>query len=353
MGERIMESDLNAKGHDDSTTEQLYEINNLRKWFTTRSEGFWENLLGKDRYLKAVDDVSFSIDKGEILGVAGQSGCGKSTLGELLLMLQEPTKGTIRFNGNDITDYGKSELKDFRKRAQIIFQDPYEALNPRFPVVRTVEEPLVIHNIGDDEERNARTLQALEEAGLRPPGKYLDRLPSELSGGERQRVCIARALISDPDFIVADEPVSMLDVSVRTGILKLFKSLQKERDLSLMYISHDLSTIHYLADRTMIMYLGKPVEIGKTSRVIGEPSHPYTKALVDAVPTPDPDQVRSGSDIRGEVPDPIDLPTGCRFEPMCPYATKECTQEEPDLRNVAKGQYSACYHPVNGRYPEK
>lgn len=340
--------DRTSGQHEDTS---LFEVRGLRKWFTARQEGFFANIFGEPEYLKAVDDVSFDIRDGEILGVAGQSGCGKSTLGELLLRLQEPTDGAVRYQGEDITEYSKAELKDFRQRAQIIFQDPYEALNPRFPVARTVSEPLAIHGIGDREERDARTIAALEDAGLRPAEKYLEKLPSELSGGERQRVCIARALVSNPDFLVADEPVSMLDVSVRTGILKLFKELQEKRDLSMLYISHDLSTISYLADRTMIMYLGNAVEIGETREVIGEPAHPYTEALLDAVPTPDPDEQRAGSSMQGEVPDPIDLPSGCRFEPFCQYATDECRVTEPDLQPVADGQNAACYHPVNGTYP--
>ena len=341
----------NVDERTDTDDDALFEVRNLRKWFTVREDGFLSGLLGDDKYLKAVDDVTFDIQQGEILGVAGQSGCGKSTLGELLLRLQNPTSGEIRYDGRNIAEAGKSELKEFRQRAQMIFQDPYEALNPRFPVARTVGEPLKIHGIGDREEREARIAKALEDSGLRPPEKYLDSLPAELSGGERQRVCIARALVSDPEFIVADEPVSMLDVSVRTGILKLFKRLQEERDLSMLYISHDLSTINYLTDRTLIMYLGNVVELGETDRVIQEPAHPYTETLIDAVPTPDPDEQRAGSSMQGKVPDPVDLPDGCRFEPFCSYATEECRVAEPALAAVEENREAACYHPVNGEYP--
>lgn len=328
------------------------QVRGLRKWFRSREGSVVGSLFGEERYLKAVDDVSFDIQEGEILGLAGQSGCGKSTLGELLVHLQRPTDGEIRFRGDDITEFDRDELKAFRRQCQIIFQDPYESMNPRYPVMRTVSEPLTIHGIGTREEREARTIEALESAGLTPAEQFLDQLPEQLSGGQRQRVAIARALILEPEFIVADEPVSMLDVSVRTGILKLFKRLQRERDISILYISHDLSTINYLADRTMIMYLGDVVELGPTEQVIHEPAHPYTEALLDSVPDPDPDVQRAGTEIGGDVPDPVDLPSGCRFHPRCKYATEECRASEPPLDPVAEDaagsdRLAACYHPVN------
>jgi peptide/nickel transport system ATP-binding protein len=335
-------------------SENLFEVRNLRKHFVDRAEGgIVSKLFGETKYLKAVDDVSFDIREGELLGLAGQSGCGKSTLGELLTGLQNPTSGRIGFKGEDMTEFDKEQMKEFRLSCQVIFQDPYEAMNPRFSVARSVSEPLVIHGIGDREERDARAMEAIEDAGLRPAGEYLDKLPGELSGGERQRVCIARAMVLDPDFLVADEPVSMLDVSVRTGILQLFKRLQQERDLSMLYISHDLSTINYLTDRTMIMYLGNLVEQGPTEQVIHDPAHPYTEALLDSVPNPDPRETREQSRLEGDVPDPVDLPQGCRFRPKCDYATEECAEAEPDLEPVGEAmdgrgaRETACYHPVN------
>lgn len=329
---------------EDST--KLFEIKGLRKYFDASESTLFSNPFAEPRYLRAVDDVSFEIGRGNIVGLAGQSGCGKSTLGELLVGLQKPSDGHIYYDGEDIAAYGGDEMQSFRRRAQIIFQDPYEAMNPRFPVSRTVAEPLKIHGIGDRESRTARTMEVLEEVGLGPPEKYLDQLPGELSGGERQRVCIARALVLDPDFLVADEPVSMLDVSVRTGILHLFERLQAERDLSILYISHDLSTINYLTDRTMIMYLGKIVEDGATAEVIHNPSHPYTEALLESVPDPDPTRTRTRSELKGQVPDPVDIPEGCRFHPRCPYMTQECTTEEPQLKVRDGGpQYVACIHP--------
>lgn len=337
-------------------TNSLFEINHLKKWYSSRSEGFLSGIFKEEEYLKAVDDISFNIEKGEILGLAGQSGCGKSTLGELLVALQQPTDGEIRYRGEDISQYDREQMKAFRRDCQVIFQDPYESLNPRFTVSRTVGEPLKIHGIGDKEERETRIINALEDAGLRPPEKYLDNLPSELSGGERQRVYIARALVLDPDFLVADEPVSMLDVSVRTGILHLFNELREKRDMTMLYISHDLATISYLTDRTMIMYLGNSIELGPTEDVIRAPAHPYTKMLLDAVPNPDPDKTRSGASLRGEIPDPVNLPSGCRFHPNCKYATAECRESEPDLEPIErytdgkqksnKTQDVACYHPV-------
>lgn len=329
-------------------THHLFEVTNLRKWFASKSdESVLSSLFSEPNYLKAVDDVKFTIERGEIVGLAGQSGCGKSTLGELLVRLQEPTGGSIKFDGENLSEFGKREMSEFRKRAQVIFQDPYEAMNPRFPVAQIVSEPLKIHGIGDRETRTTRTIETLEEVGLAPPEKYLDELPGELSGGERQRVCIARAIILDPDFLVADEPVSMLDVSVRTGILHLFERLQAERDLSILYISHDLSTINYLADRTMIMYLGNIVESGPTEQVIHEPTHPYTEALLDSVPNPDPNATRAWGKLGGQVPSPTNLPSGCRFHPRCAYATEECRETEPELVSRDESEREvACYHPL-------
>lgn len=326
------------------SNQPLYLVDGLKKYYATNQGGFIGSLLGSGDELKAVDDVQLTIDRGEIVGLAGQSGCGKSTLGELLLSLQQPTGGQIRFDGEDITSFDKSQRKSFRQQAQIIFQDPYEALNPRFPVSRLVSEPLSIHDIGNPEERNERTYQALDDAGLSPPEKYLDKLPRELSGGERQRVCIARALVLDPEFIVADEPVSMLDVSVRASILHLFKELREKRDLTMLYISHNLSTINYLTDRTMIMYLGNIVERGETQKVIHDSAHPYSEMLVSAVPD---SGNRSLERTSGEAPDPVNLPDGCRFHPYCQYATDECRTEEPKLESMTDGREVACYHPVN------
>lgn len=325
----------------------LFETDELHKWFSA-TEGLLSGLFGEEEYLRAVNGVSLELDRGEIIGLAGQSGCGKSTLGELLVGLQQPTEGSIHFEGEDLTEFGRAEMRRFRRKAQIVFQDPYEAMNPRFPVARTVAEPLKIHDIGGRESREARTRDTLEEVGLHPADQYLDQLPGELSGGERQRVCIARALVLEPEFLVADEPVSMLDVSVRTGILHLFERLQRERDFSILYISHDLSTINYLADRTMIMYLGSIVEDGPTEQVIHDPSHPYTEALLESVPDPDPETARARGKLEGQVPDPTDIPPGCSFHPRCPYATEECRETVPQLEHRDDtDRQVACYHPLD------
>ena len=341
-----------------TSSKTILSVDDLRKWYPTRSNSFL-GLFGEKDYLKAVDDVSFRIKKGEIIGLAGQSGCGKSTLGELLVGLQNPSSGNIMFEGENVLEYNRKKMKEFRRKCQVIFQDPFESLNPRFPVARLVTEPLKIHGIGSRREREEKTRKALRDAGLKPPEKYLNRLPNELSGGERQRVSIARALVLEPSFLLADEPVSMLDVSVKTGVLQLFEELQEKRDMTILYISHDLSTINYLTDRTMIMYLGNIVEIGPTHKVIHKPTHPYTETLLDAVPSPDPSEKRTGTAIRGEIPDPVNLPQGCRFEPNCEYSTKECKKREPNLEPVSyfvdgmdkeqspTDQEVACYHPVN------
>lgn len=340
---------MSEASNADPRSTTLMDVRGLKKWFASRRRtSLLANLFGSPEHLKAVDDVSFTLERGEIVGLAGQSGCGKSTLGELLVGLQDPTAGSISFGGQALASFDRDEFKEFRRRAQIIFQDPYDAMNPRFPVARFVAEPLKIHGIGDRESRDARVTETLEEVGLEPAEQYLDNLPGELSGGERQRVCIARALVLDPDFLVADEPVSMLDVSVRTGILHLFKRLQAERDITILYVSHDLSTINYLTDRTMIMYLGKIVEAGPTEQVIHNPAHPYTEALLESVPDPDPDVLRDRATMDGQVPNPTDIPTGCRFHPRCKYADETCREQEPPLEpGGATERMAACHYPLD------
>lgn len=319
----------------------LIEVRDLHKQFKIGKLSLIPFLGEEERPLNAVDRVSFAIDHGEIVGLAGQSGCGKSTLGELLVGLQAPTGGEIIFDGEDMVSFDKIEMKQYRKRAQVIFQDPYESLNPRFTTGQIVSEPLKIHGMSDIDERTKR---ALVDAGLDPAEEYLGKFPSELSGGERQRVCIARAIVLDPDFIVADEPVSMLDVSVSTQILKLFKELQETRDIAILYISHNLSTINSLTDRTMVMYLGNIVEIGQTEQVIHNPAHPYTKDLLSAIPGKKSGEKGS---IRETIPDPTNLPDGCRYVDSCAYASEECSSAEPEIENKNDGRMVACYHPTN------
>jgi peptide/nickel transport system ATP-binding protein len=298
--------------------EPLVEVQNVSKLFDM-TQGVTDRLLQREpNPVRAVDDVSLTINEGDILGVAGESGCGKTTLGKLLVKLHEPTYGSINFDGKDITNLSKQEENEFRQRVQMIFQDPFESLNPRMTVFQAVMEPLKINDIGEGyQDRRDRVKEVLNDVGLSPAEAYLDEFPKELSGGELQRVAIARALVVNPDFIVCDEPVSMLDVSIRAGVLNLMKELQDEYGLTYVFISHDLSLIRYMCDRTAIMYLGDVIEQGPTSDVVMNPKHPYTEALFDAVPEIDPGAERHRANVTGEVPNPRNPPSGCRFHPRC------------------------------------
>jgi len=311
-------------------SEPLLELEDLKKYFPTRT-GLVAQLLnrGEQEYVRAVDGVSLGLKRGEAFGLAGESGCGKSTLGKTVLRLHDPTEGQIKFDGKDISTVEGSGLKNFRREAQMIHQDPYESLNPRFSVHRWIREPLNIHGVGTAEERDARVYELLERVGLHPPGTIAEKRPTELSGGQRQRVSIARALSLDPSFLLADEPVSMLDVSIRANILELFNDLQQNLGLTALYISHDLSMLRHLCDRIGIMYLGQLVEVGPADDIISDPKHPYTQALVDSVPRIDPTVKRERVNLPGDVPDPMNIPSGCRFHPRCPEViTGECDAGE-------------------------
>ncbi len=328
----------------DGAAAPIIEIRNLRKWYAVRRSFLGSLLgLGEERWLKAVDDVSFAIRPGEVLGLAGESGCGKSTTGMTALKLHSPSGGEIIFDGENLAALtGRERLKRFRRSAQIVFQNPYEALNPRFTVYQSILEPIAIHFPRERKRHEEMVHRALSRAGLVPIENFVGRYPHEMSGGQLQRVAIARAIAIEPRFLVADEPVSMLDVSIRAGILNLFRKFATEMQMGILYISHDLSTMRHICSRVAIMYLGRIVEIGPADRVLDDPQHPYAKALIAAAPV-----MRRGTrrriHLEGAVPNPADLPTGCRFHPRCPQAMAECRTAEPVARATAPDRTVACH----------
>jgi oligopeptide/dipeptide ABC transporter ATP-binding protein len=324
------------------------EVKALKVWFPVK-QGFIQSLFRrKEEYIKAVDDVSFSINEGEIFCLAGESGCGKTTTGKSIIRLVEPTSGKIIYSNVNLLNLSKDQLRSYRKKFQIVLQDPFGSLNPRQKIKDIVGEPLKVHGLVHDRKtRTQKVKDALSNAGLNPPDKFKERYPHELSGGERQRVVIASALALSPDFIVADEPVSMLDVSVRAEILKLLLHLKDKEGLTYLFITHDLSLAWMISDRIAIMYLGKIMEIGPSDDVIQRPLNPYTKALVSVIPIPDPVAKRRKKVIlEGDPPDPINIPSGCRFRPRCSQVQEICSLEEPLLHEVYKNHWTAC-HMVN------
>jgi oligopeptide/dipeptide ABC transporter ATP-binding protein len=321
--------------------ELVVEVTQLRKLFPVRASSLFER---EERFVHAIDDVTFSVARGEIVALVGESGCGKSTLALALMGLEPPTTGSIRIAGEEITTLSHSEMKHVRRQIQMIFQDPYESLNPMMTVGDVVAEPLQVHRLAKSRsEREERVIQALQDAGLQPARDYLFRRPHELSGGQRQRVVIAGALVLEPEVLVADEPVSMLDVSIRAEILNLLVELRDNRGISVLLITHDLGTVGYVADRIAVMYLGRIVEIGPTLDVLQNPAHPYTRALLSVVPVPNPRLRRERIILQGETPNPIDLPTGCRFHPRCPLAFDRCQKDDPPETVVGTQHVANCW----------
>nr|WP_058004706.1 dipeptide ABC transporter ATP-binding protein [Heyndrickxia oleronia] len=314
----------------------LVEVKNLKKHFPISKRIFSK----KTSVVKAVDGLTFMIEKGETLGLVGESGCGKSTTGRMIMRLIEPTEGQVFFNGQDITSFSEDKLRKFRKEFQMIFQDPFASLNPRMKIGDIIEEPLIVHGV-EKEERKQRVERLLDVVGLTP--FHADRFPHEFSGGQRQRIGIARALAVNPQLIVADEPVSALDVSIQSQILNLLKDLQKEFGLTYLFISHDLSVVEHISDRVGVMYLGRMVELADKDSLYKEPLHPYTKALLSAVPVPDPKVKRERIVLKGDLPSPSNPPSGCTFHTRCPFATEECKVKVPEWKEVREKHYVSCH----------
>jgi len=319
----------------------LVQLRDVVKHFPV-SRSLGEVVRGQWPVVRALEGVSFDIGEGDAIAIVGESGCGKTTLGRLMLKLAEPTTGSIAFAGSALARLNGPALRDFRRQAQLVFQNPFDALNPRFTIYRAVAEPLLNAGI-DKAEHMDRVASAFRRVHLPDLDRYLDKYPHQLSGGQLQRVVLARALVLAPRFLVADEPVSMLDVSVRAGILALMREVRDDMGLSAVYISHDLALVKYLCERTLVMYLGRIVEDGPTDEVVRGPRHPYTQALVAAVPVPDADQSRAPLPIKGNVPDARDPPSGCTFRDRCPHAMARCANETPALRTTSAGHRVACH----------
>lgn len=336
-----MSSAASALATDSAPSALLVEVSALRKYFPVRG-GFLDRVVNQ---VRAVEDVSFEIRRGETLGLVGESGSGKTTVGRLLLRLLEPTAGSVRFGGRDLSTLSGAELRRMRRRMQIVFQDPYSSLNPRRSVGDAIGEPLYVHGLAKGAEIERRVTKLLERVGL--PGSYRSRYPHEFSGGQRQRVCIARALALEPEFIVCDEAVSALDISIQAQILNLLADLQDELQLTYLFISHNLNVVQSIADRIAVMYLGKLVEVAPASDLFSAPQHPYTRALLSANPSPDPDVPLRPIILEGELPSPLDPPSGCRFHTRCPDVFEPCSRVVPEarlVRSVSDGAHHVWCH---------
>ena len=317
--------------------EPILEVSGLKMHFPVK-DGI---MLRTSKFNKAVDDVSFHIMPGETLGLVGESGCGKSTLGRCIARLYQPTAGSIKFEGNEITGLGSRALMPYRQHIQMIFQDPMESLNSRHTIGDILEEPFIIHKIGDKVSRKKRAKELLEIVGL--PARSVSRYPFEFSGGQRQRICIARSIALNPKLIICDEPVSALDVSIQSQILNLMNDLQQEFNLSYLFIAHDLAVVKHISDRIAIMYLGRIVESGEGQEIYKNPLHPYTRSLMSAIPVPDPHRKTKRQIISGDVPSPINPPSGCTFHPRCPEVIDECKYKVPSLETITQGHKASCH----------
>lgn len=322
-------------------SETLLEVTNLTKHFPITKGILFSRQVGA---VKAVDGLSFKIKKGETLGLVGESGCGKSTTGRLILRLIEPTSGSVKFDGREVTTLKPAELRALRREMQIVFQNPYASLDPRMTIGESIAEPLKVHNLMSGPGLTKRVKELLDRVGLNPG--YSERYPHEFSGGQRQRIGIARALAINPKFIVADEPVSALDVSVQAQVLNLLDDLQKEFGLTYLFIAHNLATVEHISDRVAVMYLGKMVELASSEELYRNPKHPYTQALLSAVPEPDPTVRKERVILQGDIPSPVNPPAGCRFHTRCPYAKDVCKSVDPEFKDVGGEHFVAC-HLVN------
>lgn len=321
------------------SNEILIEVKNLKKYFPVKNEF----LGGEKKYVKAVDGVSFNIKKGETFGLVGESGCGKSTLGRSITRLYDTTEGDVIFEGTNIAKLSKKEIKNFYSKIQTIFQDPYSSLNPNMTVRELVNEPLALHTKLNKDERNSKIKELLEMVGLSEAD--MDKFPYEFSGGQRQRIGIARAISTEPDFILCDEPISALDVSIQAQVVNMLEDLQQKFKLTYLFVAHDLSMVKHISDRIGVMYLGKMVEISDSNELYKKPLHPYTQGLLSAIPIADPKKANNSEItlIKGDVPSPINIPSGCRFHTRCPYATEVCKAVEPEMREIEKNHFVSCH----------
>jgi len=316
--------------------DNLIEVRNLKKWFWTGGV-----LLGQKEAVRAVDGMSFCVKKREVLGLVGESGCGKTTCGKVILRILDATAGSIYFDGHDITHLSRKEMIEFRRRMMIIYQDPFGSLDPRMTIGAAIAEPMEVHKVARKKKKEEKVVEIMRKVGLTPD--QVNRYPHEFSGGQRQRIGIARALATDPEFIVADEPVSALDVSIQAQIINLLQDLQKEFGLTLLFVAHDLSVIKHISDRVAVMYLGKIVEMTSKKELFDNPKHPYTEALLSAIPIPNPRFRKKGAILMGDVPSPVNIPSGCRFHTRCGYVRSICRENEPELKDVGGEHLVACH----------